>query len=371
MSIMARKGENIYKRKDGRWEGRYKKGRKLTGALHYGYIYGKTYAEVRNRLYAYKLKYQTVVQLQGESACTYEEWGGTWLTQHQSAIKNTTYATYLYKLTKYVFPKLGKVRINDCTNQAIQSLVDSWQMERLQPTTIHVLYQIMKKSFSEAVERGLLVQNPCQKIRLPKKTKPRGKALTKPQQERLEAKAKSFPLHKGLPILLALNAGLRIGEIAALRWEDVDLNQRTIHVHQTFQRVPMVGHRNATQLLLDSSKTESSNRIIPISHTLYRYLKRWRKKTISPYVCSNKGTPCEPRLLTYYFHKVRNLCGLFTVHFHQLRHTFATRCIEANGDVASVSRLLGHSSTQTTLDVYTDSLLESRQRVITQMDLSK
>ncbi|MGM0219201.1 tyrosine-type recombinase/integrase [Enterococcus sp. AZ126] len=368
---MARKGENIYKRKDGRWEGRYKKGRKENGQLKYGYLYGKTYTEVKNRLYSYKLKYQTIVQLRGESTCTYEEWALQWLTQHQHCLKSATYSTYLYKLTKYVFPTIGLISLNELTSEQLQKLIDQWQYQGLKPTTIHVLYQIIKKSLKEAYEQGRIIQTPCQRIRLPKKQKVHAKALTRAQQTKLETNVKALPLYKGLPVLLALNAGLRIGEIAALRWEDIDLERRTIHVHQTFQRVPIIGGGERTQLIFDRSKTDCSDRIVPISHTLYKYLKKWKRKTISRYVCSNKSTPCEPRLLTYYFHKIRKKCGIISVHFHQLRHTFATRCIEANGDVASVSKLLGHSSTQTTLDVYTDSLIESRQRVIAQMDQAK
>lgn len=367
---MARKGENIYKRKDGRWEGRYKKGRKTNGQLKYGYIYGKTYKEVKYQLYAYKLKYQTVIQLQGESALSYEEWGIFWLDQHQTVIKASTFSTYLYKLQRYVFPIIGKIPLNQLTAESIQQLVDEWQKNDLKPTTVHVLYQMLKKSLKEAVEQKQIIQTPCVQIRLPKKKKSRAQALTKKEQKKMEDQAKRMPLYKGLSVLLALHAGLRIGEIAALRWEDIDLYNRTIHVKQTFQRLSIGSGEVKTQLHLDQSKTESSNRFIPISLGLYKYLKKWKKKAPGAYVCSNKVTPSEPRLLTYYFHNLRKICGIISVHFHQLRHTFATRCIESNADIASVSKLLGHTSTRTTLDVYTDSMLESRRQVIDRMALS-
>ena len=86
-------------------------------------------------------------------------------------------------------------------------------------------------------------------------------------------------------------------------------------------------------------------------------------------MCSNSDTPSEPRLLTYYFHKIRKKCGVERIHFHQLRHTFATRCIETTSDIVSVSRLLGHTSAKTTLDIYTDSMIESRVQVIENMTL--
>ena len=365
---MARRGENIYKRKDGRWEGRYKKGRKGNGQLKYGYIYGKTYKDVKHRLYSYKLKYNHLIQLHGESALQYEEWSLLWLTQQQEIIKTSTYSAYLYKLQRYVFPTIGQVPLNQLNSETIQQLVNAWQLQGLKATTIHVLYQIIKKSLNEAMEQRQIIQTPCTKIRLPKKKKPAVQALTKKEQKEIENHAKEVPLHKGLSVLLALHTGMRIGEIAALKWTDIDLENRLIHVKQTFQRLPIGCGSQRTQLQLDRSKTESSNRVIPIGFNLYKYLKKWQKKAPGPYVCSNKERPSEPRLLTYYFHKIRKNCGLPSIHFHQLRHTFATRCIESNADIASVSRLLGHTSTQTTLDVYTDSMMETRKQVIDQMN---
>lgn len=371
MTNMPRKGENIYKRKDGRWEGRYKKGRKENGQLKYGYIYGKTYGDVKHRLYTYKLKYQTLIQLKGEAAISYEDWAFSWMHDHQQVLKSSTYHTYFYKLTHYIFPLIGHISLNELDDSTIQQAIDTWQSQGLKATTIHVLYQILKKSLNEAYVQRKILHAPCQRIQLPKKKRNKGKALSKYHQSQLEKEAKTRPLYQGLPVLLALHAGLRIGEIAALHWDDIDLDQRTIHIRRTYQRVPLMRMGERTQLVLDQAKTDCSNRTIPMTYTLYKYLRRWKKKAPGPFVCSNKQKPTEPRVLTYYFHKIRQKCALFSVNFHQLRHTFATRCIEAKGDVASVSKLLGHTSTQTTLDIYTDSFLESRKQVIQQMEQAK
>lgn len=245
---MSRRGENIYKRKDNRWEGRYKKGRKSNGQLKYGYIYGKTYGEVKERLYAFKLKYQTLIQLQGECAITYEEWGRIWLKQQQFTIKPSTHSAYLYKLTRYVFPIIGKTALNQITKQTIQTVIDKWQEQLLQPSTIQVLYQIMKKSLKDAHEQQQLLTLPCQNIRLPKKRKPSVKALSTLEQQQLEKQVKALPLHKGLPVLLALNAGLRIGEVSALRWEDIDLNNRMIYVKKLTNDYQLLGPKQKHNL---------------------------------------------------------------------------------------------------------------------------
>lgn len=365
---MPRKGENIYKRKDGRWEGRYKIGRKENGQLKYGYLYGPTYTNVKERLYSYKIKAQTLLEIYGDDATTYEEWGLFWLNRHQLLVKYSTYSVYLYKLKRYVFPTIGNVSLNQLTKEKIQELIENLSKQGLQATTIHVIFQILKKSLNDAIKQGKLVRNPCVDIILPRKKKVRAHAISKKEQVKLETEAKKAPLHKGLPILLALNAGLRIGEISALRWKNIDFERRVIQVNKTYQRIPVAIDKKKTQLLLDQSKTEQSIRTIPMTFTLYKYLKKWRKKSSGEFICSNNSKPSEPRLLTYYFHSIRQKVGLPKTHFHHLRHTFATRCIEANGDIASVSRLLGHVSSKTTLDIYTDSFITSQQQVISQME---
>ena len=365
---MPRKGENIYKRKDGRWEGRYKMGRKKNGQLKYGYLYGPTYSNVRERLYVYKLKYQTIINLQGNTTMSYEEWSLFWLTRNQNRIKVSTYSTYFYKLKRYVFPFIGEQPMNQLTKEHIQEMIDSWELQGLKPTTIHVLYQIVRKTLNDALNQQYILQSPCLSIMLPKKKRNRASALSPKNQTKLENEVKKGPLYKGLPVLLALHAGLRIGEIAALKWSDIDFDRRHIYVQQTYQRVPIGVGKSKTQLVLDQSKTEQSIRTIPMSITLYKYLKKWSKKAPGLFVCSNKLTPSEPRLLTYYYHVFRKKVDLTNTHFHHLRHTFATRCIEANGDVVSVSRLLGHLSSKTTLDIYADSFIDIQRTIINQME---
>ncbi|MGY3705040.1 tyrosine-type recombinase/integrase [Vagococcus martis] len=368
---MSRKGENIYKRKDGRWEGRYKKGRKSNGQLKYGYVYGKSYKEVKSKLYSYCSYYEDIIHSKGDCAMVYEEWSMKWLRKKRLQLKLSTYSSYSYKLTRYVFPLLGDIPLNQLTSENIQKSINQWLEEGLQPSTIRVLYYILKKSLIDACEQGLLLQIPCRGIILPRIPKKSPQSLSRKEQEQLEIVAKASPLYQGLPVLLALDAGLRIGEVSALRWKDIDLDKKMIYVRQTVQRIQRKNGGAKTVIIVDSPKTDQAIRAIPMSFTLYKYLKRWKKKSTSSYVCSNHMGPSEPRLITYYFSCLKKKAQITQTHFHSLRHTFATRCIESSPDVASVSRLLGHSSSKTTLDVYTDSFLEGRQRVIIQMEKNK
>ncbi|MGK0607391.1 site-specific integrase, partial [Enterococcus gilvus] len=136
-------------------------------------------------------------------------------------------------------------------------------------------------------------------------------------------------------------------------------DQQLLTVEATYQRLPLAG-THQTVLNYGSTKSSAARRVIPLSKNLSLVLKKRSQIRESDYVFSVHGKPCEPRLLTYHFHRIRKQAGLEHIHFHQLRHTFATRCLENGADIPSVSALLGHASTQMTLDIYSDSLLEQR-----------
>jgi len=363
-----RKGENIYKRKDGRWEGRYKKGYKPNGKIKYGYIYGKTFSEVRSQLYSMKAYYNTRQELYGGICMPFEEWGHYWLNEVQQEVKPSTYTSYYYKLTKYVFPYIGDIDLNELKLENGKYLVNQWIERGLQVSTMQVILRIANQCLYEARKQDYINHNPFLLLKLPKKRRKLIRALTVDEQKDLEKAALSKKNHTGLPTFLALHTGLRIGEIAALKWSDIDFERNIITVNKTYQRVPLGIRDQKTQLILGSTKTESGTRSIPIGKPLRKQLMRYRRTATEKHVFSTKGHPVEPRLLTYHFHQIRKQCGLEDIHFHQLRHTFATRCLEPQSDIKSVSDMMGHSSTQLTLDTYADSMMEQKTKVIFQME---
>lgn len=362
-----RRGENIYKRKDGRWEGRYHKGRKINGKIKYGYVYGKTFKEVRAKLYPLKVKFQEINETQGDAAMSYFEWGVHWLSKIKREVKLSTYAGYEYKLKKYIFPVIGESALNEITNDSCQEVLESLEDLKLSVSSIHLIYQLFTRCLKAAQAEGILIINPSQKLKLPKLKKKRVHALTKKEQTKLEKAAKSAG-EKGLPTLLSLYTGLRIGEISALKWEDIDLDTSIIHVENTIQRIPVTYDANVTRIVKGGSKSENGVRSIPIGKKIKELLLEHRDRSTSEYVFSVKNKPCEPRLLTYYFHKIRKVSQLTHIHFHQLRHSFATRCLELKADIPSVSAMLGHSTAKTTLDFYADALLEQRINVINMLE---
>ncbi|MBO0453788.1 MULTISPECIES: tyrosine-type recombinase/integrase [Enterococcus] len=362
-----RKGENIYLRKDGRWEGRYPKGRKNNGQIKYGYVYGKSYTEVRQKLYPLRIYYQSLVQIQGVSAETFEEWSMEWLNEVQNDVKPATLSSYYYKLTKYILPTIKELSLNELSLETGKILMKNLQ-NKLANSTIQVIFRIVNKCLNYAKKVGKIHANPFSELKIPKAKATKVRAMTMTEQKTLMDVASKKKKGYGLPTLLALHSGMRVGEIAALKWSDIDFDSNLIYVNHTYQRISTVEARNKTQLILADSKTEASVRMIPISRTLKKLLVNHRKQSTGNFVFSTNGQPCEPRLLTYHFHQIRKKAKLPQIHFHQLRHTFATRCLEANKDIPSVSALLGHASTQMTLDTYVDAMLEQRFQVIKKLD---
>ena len=363
-----RRGENIYWRKDNRWEGRYPKGKKANGKTKYGSVYGKTLQEVREKLYPLKAKYQLLRKTQGEVTLSFEEWGSMWLEDAKKTIKASTYANYEHKLVHYVLSELGDTALNELSETSAEQLLASLKEQQLKPSTIQAIFRITKQCVNAAIRKKLMKENPFTEISLPKLVKKKDQALTRKEQKRLEAVAQKEANGKGIPTLLALHAGLRIGEISALSWEHIDFENNMIHVESTYQRIIGVFDGRKSKLIYTSSKTASSTRVIPMSQTVKQALLRQKAQSTSSYVLSVKNQPVEPRLLTYHFHKIREKAKLFETNFHQLRHTFATRCLESHGDIVSVSALMGHSSTQMTLDTYAGSMMEQRIQVVSQME---
>lgn len=362
-----RKGENIYLRKDGRWEGRYSKGRKIDGKIKYGYIYGKSYTEVREKMFPLRIQYHTIQKVHGVSSETFEEWVIHWLSHIQQEVKPATFSSYYYKIHKYVLPIIRDIPLNELSKEQGKKILMKLY-GKLARTTIHVIFRILNKCLNYAKKSGKIFSNPFYNIQLPKAKKKKVSALTRSEQKKLMEMALAEKKEKGLPVLLALHSGMRIGEISALRWSDIDFDANLIHVANTYQRIGLSHGKKRTQLLFADSKTEASVRMIPMASSLKKLLLNHKKKAKGEFVFSTNGQPSEPRLLTYYFHKIRIKANLPQIHFHQLRHTFATRCLEMKGDISSVSALLGHASTQMTLDTYANALLEQRYQVIEKME---
>lgn len=363
---MAKKGENIYKRKDGRYEGRYIKNRLENGKIVFGYVYDRKYSVVKKKLNLLKSQYNHLDRIQQTFQGKLADWLHYWLEYTvKRKVKVSTHTVYLGRVKKHIIPFLGNKKMTKLDTRDINEFIQYLQIQRLSAATIRGIITVLKYALSQACKENYLMVNPCENVSLPKVTTTNIHALSVEQQQILERHALQDA--ECSPVILSLYTGMRIGEISGLKWSDIDFEHNVIHVQRTLLRIGCEGEKARTTLILSSPKTDSSKRSIPLAENLKEYLLEHKKNALSEFVISCKNSFAEPRVINYRFKKIAEKSGL-SIHFHVLRHTFATRCVEQGVDIASLSKLLGHSSIKMTLDTYTDSLWENRQTAIAVID---
>lgn len=173
----------------------------------------------------------------------------------------------------------------------------------------------------------------------------------------------------GLGIYISLTTGLRIGEVCALKWNDINVTDGTITVSRTIERIYIIeGGRKHTEVVINTPKTKNSCREIPMNKELLAMIKPLKKVVNDDfYVLTNDEHPTEPRTYRNYYNRLMAKLSIPKLKYHGLRHSFATRCIEAGCDYKTVSVLLGHSNISTTLDLYVHPNMEQKKRCISKM----
>lgn len=368
---MSKKGENIYKRKDGRWEGRYIKGKHPNGKPVYGYVYGYKFKEVRDKILPLKSYYLSQDTIHIKFWGTLRDWTLCWMHETvQSRIKPSTYANYYGMLENHILPALGDKKLASITQADVQQFITLLEQKRLRVNAIRNICGMLNRVMKAALKKNALFANPCQEIEFPAKEKTPVRALSLSDQRKLELAASKDK--NGIAVFMALYTGMRIGEISALRWDDIDLESGKLYVSRTVQRISNLdnGITSAakTKLYVGEPKSASGKRIIPLTPKLSALLREEKEKSRSFYVVSSYGNFTEPRTIRYRYEKILKVAGIEHLHFHGLRHTFSTRCIEKNMDVAALSRILGHSSIKMTLDTYVDSMYEQQYSSIHKLD---
>lgn len=370
---MAKKGMNIYKRKDGRWEGRYIKGHTENGKLIFGYLYAKTYTEVKSKLNSVII---TLPQAPSENKhLTFSAAASQWLYNASVRVKPSTYANYYSMLENHILPVIGDYRLQMLSDTVIDQFVKSKLNNGrkdgrggLSPKTVRDMLSIIKSTFDYVQNKNMVVVD--LKITYPKNSKQIMRVLSKQEQSALEQVLADRPDIYKMAILLCLYTGLRIGEVCALRWKDIALDRGVISVKQTMQRIrnisPVTGKR--TRVVIDIPKTTCSIREIPLPVSLRAFFSCLAADNEAFFLSSAGTDYTEPRTLQNYFKRYVKAAGIAPANFHSTRHTFASRCIEAGMDVKSLSEILGHSSINITLDRYVHSSFEQKQDGIKKLE---
>lgn len=370
---MPRRGENIRKRKDGRWEGRIIMGYDLSGKARYHSVYGHSYQEVKEKksLLCASGKNEAVFSsgLRKEDLkLTVAQIMDQWLDSRKGTIKESTYAQYSFMLNKYILPELGNQQMvslsSDILNAFLKNKLCSGRADGkggLSSKTVSDIRSILLQGITYAREH----KYPCginTKIFYPKIRQPNIDILTKSDQNRLEQVLfhLSDPIRLG--ILAALYGGLRIGEVCALQWRDFNYIAGTVQISKTLIRIKDMTPNSLkkTKIIIDQPKTESSNRIIPLPSFIMKIMERENKEENS-YILSGTADYVEPRVCLKQYKEVLEKAGLPSFTFHALRHTFATRCVESGFDVKALSEILGHSNVSTTLQRYVHPTIECKR----------
>lgn len=356
---MPRRGENIRKRIDGRWEGRYKCSATLPGTKAcYKSVYGKSYSEVKQKLLLIRQEKQyDIADCAIErtfSQCMY-----LWLNDITQRYKYSTRVKYQYicecHLIHFECQKfISEITYDTCERYLMtEQMLDGQKLSLSTMKTIcHVLNQILKYGKSNI------------RLTLPEKITRSYKYESKEiaifsleeQKKLIDFLYKQTDRYK-LGILFCLFAGLRLGEICALKTEDIDLLNKCIRVTQTVQRIKS-NDGNRTTLYCAPPKSASSMRTIPLCDALIDLMSRIDVQ--GEYLLNGKSL-MEPRTYQYMFTRYLKSAYISTKNFHSLRHTFATNCISSGMDAKCLSELLGHSDVKTTMNRYVHPSMDSKR----------
>lgn len=356
--IMPRKGENIRKRKDGRWEGRYVI--KVNNISKTRSVYAATYAEVKKKLAKAKTE-NTVHVSTFEVQITLNEAAEKWLKEVHETKKASTYAKYKSIYNKYIQEKLGTELFEKIDCEMIDGIYQSVTSESSKKSIQCVLKQIF--SYAQSQYKISTVQ--MQKLKCQKEILPVKVFNTSEQARLIQYLYQDMDIHK-CGILLCLHTGLRLGEICSLKWEDIDFTTKSLHINRTVQRLPSEKEEEKTMLVENKPKTLCSKREIPISDQIYELLQKF--KTSETIYFLNKDRPFDPRTYQYKFKHYLCMAGVENHSFHTLRHTFATNCISSGADVKSVSEILGHSDVRITLNRYVHPSMDVKRNQLNQLD---
>lgn len=275
-----------------------------------------------------------------------------WLKYKKNTVKKSTYYNYSYSVAKYLYPSFAGKNITKIKNynNFIEELSDT-----LSPKTVRDIVTKLKEIINFYEEEHNTKIN-VKKMSLPKINKKEIQILSNKEKQKLEKYCIEQNSLKSLGILICLNTGLRIGEVCALRWENVDFESRKIHIEKTIERI-YSKEENKTIVIIDTPKSITSVRTIPINSKLYNILKQIRGKSKkTDFVLTGSSEHyVEPRNYQYHFKEILKRSKVKKYKFHTLRHTFATNCIEAGMDIKSLSEILGHADVSITLNIYVHS----------------
>ena len=357
-----RTGQNIYKRRDGRWEARVPLGKKADGRSHFKYLYASTYREVLLQ----KNNYEKMISLKNTQVISntlFSDAAHNWMLNSARRWKPSTYIKYKNCLEKYILPQWKKFYVRDIQQGTYDRLMEFLQQE-LSGGSIRTINTIISGILKHTLNylpvkcTGTVSDHAKRPLDI----------LSDGESCRLLAYLEANNDLISIGIRLTLFSGIRLGELCALTWADIDLEEQVLHVRHTLQRIqnqnPLPG--NSKTVLHIGSPKNKRERSIPLHPQVIPILAKYKSSYPSSYyLLSGALSPVEPRRMTRHFKKILKTCGIRDLHFHTLRHTFATRCVESGMQIKALSEMLGHSTVKITMDRYVHLSMSFKQSQIT------
>ena len=374
---MYKKGENIYKRKDGRWEGRYIRCYDTDGKAKYGYIYGRTYSDVKDELVQKKADAIRQPNSGSLRAVVYSDILDGWLRASKLKTKESTHARYSQLVRTHIKPHLGRYQLSRISTSKIEGfleyLLSKGRLDGaggLSPKTVTDILAIIKNTMEYARSQNIAVICNLEKLSVKGKEKEM-RVLTPEEQDALAVVlVRNMDRYK-FGVLLSLYIGIRIGELCALQWGDFETNLSTLTVRKTMQRVKNIDDVSSskTKIIITEPKSQSSVREIPLPPFLVEIAKSFQANPEAFVLSGTIGQYVEPRTMQNRFQTYVKQSGIAAANYHSLRHSFATRCIELSFDIKTLSTILGHSSVNITLNRYVHSSMELKKANMSKFSL--
>jgi len=363
---MAKRGENIYKRKDGRWEARVIKGYTVQGKALYAYFYGRTYKEVKDKIFMshpyVMIESMDATNMGDEATPRFENVLDAWLKNKRIGLKHSSYIKYFNFVKSHIKPSLGHHALSSITSAMLNSYIAEKLKTKncgtracLSEKTMKDIMTVIKSVLKFAKEEGLMSETTNINLTLPREKPKEMRVLSKDEQAVFEKCLCSDMDESKHGILLCLYTGLRIGEICSLKWSDIALDEHTLSVSRTMQRIQTLDDSSPTKtkILITEPKSDCSIRTIPLPDCLMEKLKVFNPACPNAYFLTGETERyIEPRTYQNHFKAYVANSGIKDANFHTTRHTFATRCVELGFEIKSLSEILGHANVNITLNRY-------------------
>lgn len=374
---------SITKRSDGRYMGRYTVNGKRKS------VYGATHKEVRKKLNEVlnDISQGCYVEPSKETfGCWLQEW---LITYALPTVKQSTYVSYEGYIRIHLIPELGDIRLTALSREQIQRFFNkksagSADKKGLSPKSLKNIYNMLNSTLEQAVTNEKIIRNPLRGIKLPKIVKKEIRILETDEQTKLQTAARNSPEPQAFGIIFTLSTGVRLGELLGLKRSDLNYKKHSVFVRRTVGRLQRVDENGSlikknngvktTEIVVRSPKSANSQREIPLFDELWKELLSYCEKmnvmmddlgipySQDSYIfCNYSGNPYDPRVYEDLFKRTLKSAELESINFHALRHTFATRALEAGMDIKVLSSILGHAQASTTLNLYAHALANHRK----------